>query len=59
MKKIRNKKDEMYNLSDIKAYMAMPAMDKLNWLEETAEFLQRITPAASKKVWEKLKSKGF
>ena len=59
MKKTKNKKDEMFNLADIKAYMAMPAEDKLDWLEETAGFLRKITPAASKKIWEKLKTKGF
>lgn len=59
MKKTRSKKNDLYNSADIKAYMAMPASDKLNWLRDTAGFLQKITPVGSKKIWEKLKNKGF
>ncbi|MBU2572802.1 MAG: hypothetical protein KKH28_01830 [Elusimicrobia bacterium] len=59
MKRIRNEKNDMYDLADIKSYMTMPAKDKLDWLRDTAGFLQKITPAGSKKIWEKLKNKGF
>jgi len=59
MKKIINKKNEMYDLNDIKAYMKMTAKEKLNWLEETTKFLQKVMPDSSKKIWEKLKQRGF
>ena len=59
MKNIKSRKSETCDLDDIKTYMKMPAGDKLNWLRETAGYLQKITPAGSKKIWEKLKNKGF
>ncbi len=49
----------MFNLEDIKAYMQMSAKDKLCWLEGAAKFLHKITSAENKKIWEKLKDRGF
>ncbi|MBI5186022.1 MAG: hypothetical protein HZA01_09900 [Nitrospinae bacterium] len=53
------KKDELVNLEDIKAYMRMPAKDKLCWLEDMEKFLRKITPVENREIWEKLKTKGF
>jgi len=57
--KNNKQKNEMYDLNDIKAYMKMTAKEKLNWLEETTKFLQKVMPDSSKKIWEKLKQRGF
>lgn len=59
MKRNKRKSDEMFNLDDIKVYMQMSAKDKLRWLEKTAKFLHKITPAKNKKIWERLKERGF
>jgi len=49
----------MFNLDDIKVYMQMSAKDKLYWLERVAKFLHKITPSKNKKIWERLKERGF
>lgn len=57
-KRERNLK-EMFDLEDIKVYMQMSAKDKLYWLERVAKFLHKITPSKNKKIWERLKKRGF
>ena len=59
MKRNKRKSDEMFNLEDIKVYMQMSAKDKLRWLERAVKFLHKITPAENKKMWERLKERGF
>ncbi len=59
MKKNKRKSDEIFNLEDIKAYMQMSAKDKLCWLERVAKFLHKITPSKNKKIWKRLKERGF
>jgi hypothetical protein len=56
MKKIRNKEINMFTIN---AYMKMSPAEKLKLLEENIKFFKKITPAVNKKIWEKLKKKGF
>ncbi|MEK7845472.1 MAG: hypothetical protein AAB257_00720 [Nitrospinota bacterium] len=58
-RKLKYKSSKMFDSEDIKAYMQMPAKDKLYWLEKMKKFLNRITPAQNNEVWEKLRDKGF
>jgi hypothetical protein len=55
----KNKKKSCgYDLDDIRRHMALSVVDKLNYLEQLNIFFHKITPAKSKKIWEKLKSTG-
>jgi len=47
-----------YDIEDMKRYMALPVHKKFEYLEKMIIFLDKITPAKSKKVWNKLKSTG-
>lgn len=55
----KKQKDDYYNLDDLKAYMSMPAKDKLIYLAEINKFLSKITPLESKRNWEELKKRGW
>ncbi len=59
MRKRKRELKEMFDLEDIETYMQMSAKDKLRWLEKTAKFLHKITPAENKKIWERLKDREF
>jgi hypothetical protein len=56
MKKTRNKGIDLFSIN---AYMKMSPAEKLKLLEENIKFFKKITPAVNKKIWEKLKKKGF
>jgi|GEM_PF-5493012 hypothetical protein len=56
MKKTRNKGIDLFTIN---TYMKMSPAEKLKLLEENIKFFKKITPAVNKKIWEKLKKKGF
>jgi len=47
------------DIMSIKAYMKLPAIEKLSYLYKNLEFYERFMPQRSKKIWERLKEKGF
>lgn len=55
------RRQKKYNFSDeeLLSYMRLPAAEKLRNLEKTNAFIQKITPARSKKLWRQLKDEGF
>ncbi len=57
IKKTINKNE--YDLNELKIYRALPAKDKLHFLEQMNAFFQKAMPSRSKKAWEKLKQKGW
>lgn len=59
MQKRKRELKDLFDLEDIKVYMQMSAKDKLYWLERVAKFLHKITPSKNKKIWERLKERGF
>ena len=54
-KKIKHEYDHDY----LKAYMALPAKQKLLFLEEMNAFFLKATPLKSKAAWAKMKAKGW
>ena len=55
-----NKKSvNQYNPVELKAYMALPAEKKLQFLEQMNTFFLKAMPSKSKTTWEKLKAKGW
>jgi hypothetical protein len=54
----KEKTEEEYSDEDIRAYMALPAREKLRMLEEWRSFYQRLATEESKKIWERLKDEG-
>lgn len=57
---IRKKnKNEGYCTEDLKSYIALPLRQKLQWLENMNHFLDRLMPPKNKKIWQRLKEKGF
>ena len=59
MHKKTEKKNNEYDVSDFKRYMALPAKEKLEFLEEMNEFLSKAMPAKSKKIWQELQELGW
>ena len=53
------KNREQYDPKDLKAYMALPAKQKLLFLERSRIFFLKATPPKNKKAWGQLKSKGW
>lgn len=60
MKKEKEKQkiDCEYDVEDLKKYMDLPVKEKLQYLEEMNEFLSRVMPPESKRIWEELKKMG-
>lgn len=57
-----NRKKRVYAEYDpefLKAYMGVPAKEKLRFLEEANVFFLRITPRRTKRIWERLKDQGW
>ena len=48
-----------YNPDELKAYMAVPAKEKLRFLEEMNAFFLKVVPSKNKAAWAKLKAKGW
>lgn len=55
----KQKKNDDLDVEQIKLFMSLSVREKLRYLEELNQFLQRTMPKASKKNWEKLKQQGF
>lgn len=55
---IRKKRQE-FNKEEIRAYMSLPAGKKLRHLKAVNKFLQKIRPAKSRAIAQRLKEKGF
>ena len=53
------KRDEDYDLSEFISYRRLPVSKKLEYLEEVAEFFNKLIPEKNKRAWEKLKEEGF
>ena len=51
--------DDYFNIEDLKAYMSLSVEEKLIYLQEINSFLAKVMPDDNKKVWEKLKQKGW
>ncbi|MBI2340111.1 MAG: hypothetical protein HYU99_07100 [Deltaproteobacteria bacterium] len=47
------------DMERIKYFKGLSVRKKLDYLEQLNLFFNRITPAKSKKIWEKLKQQGF
>lgn len=58
MNQDKEKTQEEIEEEDIRAYMALPAREKLRMLEEWRSFYQRFATEESKKIWERLKDEG-
>lgn len=48
-----------YNPEELKAYMALPAKEKLRFLEQMNAFFLKAVPSKSKTAWAKLRAKGW
>ena len=48
-----------YNLEELKAYIALPAKKKLQFLEQMNAFFLKAMPSKSKTTWTKLRAKGW
>lgn len=57
--KKKEKKNEEYDIGDLKRYMTFPAKKKLEYLEEMNQFFSTAMPATSKKIWEEMQKQGW
>ncbi len=48
-----------FDLELMKYFMSLSLEEKLNYLEQLNQFLDRTMPQSSKDIWEKLKTEGF
>ncbi len=55
----RQSDDDYFNIEDLKAYMSLSVEEKLIYLQEINSFLAKVMPDDNKKIWEKLKQKGW
>lgn len=51
--------DDYFNIEDLKAYMSLSVEEKLIYLQEINSLLAKVMPDDNKKIWEKLKQKGW
>ena len=57
--KTESSDDDFIDIEHLKKYMALSPEKKLEILEEMRDFFWVSMPEESKKVWEKLKEKGW
>ena len=55
----KSNNDDFIDIEHLKKYMALPPEKKLEILEEMRDFFWVSMPKESKKVWEKLKERGW
>lgn len=51
--------DEEFDIEDLRYYKTLSPKEKLDYLEEMNQFLQKITPAKAVKINEKLEEEGY
>lgn len=55
-----NKKSiDQYNSEELEAYRALPAKEKIRFLEQMNAFFLKAMPPKSKAAWAKLRAKGW
>ena len=55
----KRKKSNDYDLEMIRRYRALPAREKLKWLEQANLFFMTATPAKKKAAWKILRLRGW
>lgn len=48
-----------YDLETCLRYRSIPISKKLEYLDETNEFFNKLTPLKNKRAWEKLREEGW
>jgi hypothetical protein len=51
--------EEEFDIEDLRFYKSLSAKEKLEYLEEMLNFLQKITPSKAVIINEQLKKEGF
>ena len=53
------KNSNHYDIDELKAYMVLPAKQKLLFLEKTRAFFLKAVSRKNRKIWEQLKARGW
>jgi len=56
---MRRRTEDDQELEELKRHMALSAEEKLNYLEEINDFMNKAMPASSKEIWQRLKQEGW
>lgn len=56
---IKGKNNKEFDIQDIREYSKLSAKEKFARLKAMSQFLDKITPRKSKKIWKKLQEKGY
>ena len=51
--------DDWFNLDALLVSLSMTPQQRMDWLEQMNEFLDKVMPKKSKEIWEQLKAEGF
>lgn len=56
---MKKEKNHEFSRENVKAYMKLPVKEKLARLQQMNNFFDRLMPDENKKIWKKLREKGF
>ena len=55
----KRKSNPEFDRDSLRKYMALPAEQKLDYLERMNQMLDALMPPQSKKIWQELKNRGW